>query len=125
MALFYTRFCPSQGADMAHRFCGKRRIFLTVDISIRTDRSSGSPIHLRRVLRKISGQLADQSMQCVKSIAGQEHEGTLAGDKLDSFLPAELDGVSADGAVATSSIHPDAPDARLGAISHHGLSDRW
>lgn len=125
MAPFYTRVRPSQGMNMRSPFYGKRRIFLTVDISIRTDRSSGSPNHLRRVLGKISGQLADQSMQCVESIAGQEHEGTLAGDKLDSFLPAELDGFSADGSVATSSIHPDAPDARLGAISHHGLSDRW
>ena len=58
-------------------------------------------------------------MQGMKSVPWQEHERTLSGNKLDPFLLAELNGVSADGAVASRAIHPDPTDACLSAICDH------
>lgn len=76
-------------------------------------------------LGKVTGQFADQSMQRVESITTQEHERTFPGYDCNSLSLAELYGLRADSAVATCSIHPDAMNARLGAIFNHCFSYSW
>ena len=66
-----------------------------------------------------AGEFADEAVEAVDGPAlCQKHERALAGDYANPALEAELDGPTADCALSSSPMHPNARNASLGTITH-------
>lgn len=70
------------------------------------------------------GELPDQSVNAVRaSRALPEHKRAFARDDMNPMLLAGVHCLGADGAFPDSTVHPDAANAGLGAISDNNFGD--